>query len=49
MPGTGQFVAVVDPLAKKAEEVLKKNGLYAHLYINCKVMGDYKELFPLGR
>ena len=45
-----QFVAIVDPLVKKAEEVLKKkkDGPYAHLYTNCKVMGDYKELFSLG-
>jgi len=35
---------------KKAEEVLKKkkNGPHAHLYTNCKVMANYKELFSLG-
>ena len=43
-------MAIVDPLVEKAEEVLKekKDGPYAHLYTNCKVMADYKELFSLG-
>ena len=43
-------MAIVDPLVKKAEEILeeKKNGPYAHLYTNCRVMADYKELFSLG-
>ena len=48
--GGVQFVAIVDPLVKKAEEVLKnkKNGPYADLYTSCRVIGDYKELFTLG-
>ena len=43
-------MAIVDPLVKKAEEILeeKKDGPYAHLYSSCKVMADYKELFSLG-
>ena len=43
-------MAIVDPLVKKAEEVLKKkkDEPCAHLYTNCKVIGDYKELFSLG-
>ena len=43
-------MAIVDPLVKKAEEILeeKKDGPYAHLYSSCKVIADYKELFSLG-
>ena len=43
-------MAIVDPLVKKAAEILeeKKDGPYAHLYTNCRVMADYKELFSLG-
>ena len=42
-------MAIVDPLVKKAEDVLKKkkDGAHAHLYTNCRVMADYKELFSL--
>ena len=47
--GSVHCVAIVDPLVKKAEEVLKekKDGPYGHLYTHCKVMADYKELLLL--
>ena len=46
--GISSLWPFVDPLAKKAEVLKKKkDGPNAHLYINCKVMGDYKELFSL--
>ena len=48
--GGVEFVAIVDPLVEKARDVLVKKmaGPYAHLYTNCKVLADYKELFSMG-
>jgi len=45
-----EFVAIVDPLMEKARDVLEKKiaGAYAHLYTNCRVLADYRELLTMG-
>ena len=43
-------MAIVDPLVEKVRDVLEKKmaGAYAHLYTNCKVLTDYRELLSMG-